>query len=728
MISLRLQFHALTTGLLTAALWASLLYDVRAQPALQDQPVAEWKKTLADGDLESRRQAAIATRTCETELQRALLPDFIELLRNETDGQIRLAILDTVTEMGPLAADAVPALVFAMRHDFGGRGNEERHQDYRAALALAHIGRPAVESLRNLLSDEKENIRAEAAMALGRIGPDAASAVPDLVALFEKESSRVRVDAVRAVGSIGAASLPTLLRSVKSENPAVRAAAVQAIGAVRLSTLTDARALEAVRVAVQDEVAAVRAAAVATLTTAGLPADELQTVFLTGLQDVDEEVQVAVVNALAADRSILTTMQSQLSGLLTVADEHVAWHAAFLLQQSGKEAEPMLLSALEDERSRVQQIARALALYGKPAVGRLEAALDDPQPRIRQGAALALGQIRPLPAETVARLAAGLNDTDRNVQAAFLTSIRSLGTLARAAVPAVRAKLGDDSPDIRMQVIDILFEAAPRDDQLIAELTSMVNDPDARVQQHAIQTLRSLGPVGRPAIPAVVEKLHSPDNDVRNAAAEFISSHGRFAQDAVSQLTDLLDQAESTWRIKLIETLGGLGATAQSASPKLTELAQDPSASIRLVAVQALGNLQLSPEQLQSQLVRALQDSDQEVQSQASRIIRRFGGRGMIFVPDLIPLAGDEQIGGSIGRMLERFERYTPDADSIQRLLGLLEHEQPQVRRAAVRFLGLAGPDAQIALPRLQPLSDDEDEEVRAEAMVAISKIRGDWP
>ncbi len=95
------------------------------------------------------------------DVQRNALPVLIDLLMKEKDGQVRLAVLDTVTALGPDAAPAVPALVQTLRTDYGGQGQEESHQDYRSALALAAIGKPAVEGLRGLLKERKENVRAE---------------------------------------------------------------------------------------------------------------------------------------------------------------------------------------------------------------------------------------------------------------------------------------------------------------------------------------------------------------------------------------------------------------------------------------------------------------------------------------------------------------------------------------------------------------------------------------
>ena len=131
--------------------------------------------------MQARRAAAAGVRLSDRSVQRDALPVLIDLLMKEKDGQVRLAVLDAVTALGPDAAPAVPALVHTLRTDYGGQGKEETHQDYRAALALAAIGKPAVEGLRGLLGERKENVRAEAAMGLGRIGPDAEAAIPDLI-------------------------------------------------------------------------------------------------------------------------------------------------------------------------------------------------------------------------------------------------------------------------------------------------------------------------------------------------------------------------------------------------------------------------------------------------------------------------------------------------------------------------------------------------------------------
>ncbi len=709
--------------LLAAVLWTTLFHLTSAQDKTAPQFVAAWAADLQSEDVSARRRAAVLTRSADNALQQQLLPVMIELLMTEKDGQVRLAVFDTVTDMGAAANSAIPALVHTLRTDYGGKENEELHQDYRSALALAAIGEPAVEALRGLLVDQKENVLAEAATALGRIGHPAAAAIPDLLPLFGNEQARVRQEASEALGRIGAPALEPLLVAARRDEVAFRVGAIQALG---LFSTSDGRAVQAVLDATRDAESQVRAAAVKSLAAYEVPTEVLVEVLLENLRHDNKTVRAAVVDVLVHQRELLRQLEPELSRLLTEEQDGVAWHAAFLLQQIGVDAAPTLVKALQQNESRIEQISQALALLGRPVVDLLVRALDDPAPRVRQGAALALGQIRPLSNEIVQKLAAGLDDSDRQVQAAFLTSIGHLGSRGSAAVPAVRRKLQDESAEIREQAIGILFEAAPRDGRLMDELSAMISDDDPRVQRRAIDAIRASGPLGRRALPAVIEKLKSPIIEVRVAAAAMIGSHGPGAAEAVPALTALLDDAEPELRVVVIQTLSQLGSAAQPAFEKLTLILDDDNVDVRAAAVQTLANLDLEPEQLRPYLAKALQDKESDVRRQALRGIRRFGRRGTIFVPDLILLAANDEQSGFLKRALQRYESYDIDPRSIPELMEHLKHEHAAVQLLAIRFLGIAGPAAKDAIPHLEPLTDDANEEIRKEAAAAIEKIKSD--
>ena len=149
--------------------WCSMLLAVvrcagsPAAPAMSRRAAADsWHqlliKDLKAENVEVRRAAAVGIRTSPRDLQRASVPAMIDRLmkrpgRTGPAGRPRHAL-----RPGRDAAAAVPALVHTLRTDFGGRGQEATHQDYRSALALSAIGKPAVEGLRGLLGEKKESV------------------------------------------------------------------------------------------------------------------------------------------------------------------------------------------------------------------------------------------------------------------------------------------------------------------------------------------------------------------------------------------------------------------------------------------------------------------------------------------------------------------------------------------------------------------------------------------
>jgi HEAT repeat protein len=713
--------------------WAILAMAVSgslpARGAAQDGPIPLDAESLIANlkapKVALRRDAANKLRTSEENVQRKALPVMIDLLMKEKDGQVRLAILDAVTALRHEAAPAVPALIHTLRTNYGGQRQEEAHQDYRSALALAAVGKPAVDGLRSLLAEQKDNVRAEAVMALGRIGPDAAPAATDLVGLLGDKNERIGREVSLALGRIGTAAVGPLVAASADKNVTIRARAAESLGYL---PAPDEQASRAVIKCTQDANTEVRAAAVKSLARLALPAETCLPILKASLRDEDEGVRLAAVDLLVSRRALLASMAPELESLLTAKHQGVAGHAAFLLGEIGPEAAPRLLDALGRPNSPIGPIGAALAHIGRPIVALLAQALERPEPRVRSGAALALGQIRPLAPGTAQKLAAGLRDPDPQVKTAFLTALGYLGPRAREAVPAVRALLNDASPEIRVQAVDLLFQSAPRDDHLLGDLTVRLDDADARVQKHAIDAIRSMGPPGRRALDAIIGKLRSTDPDVRVAAAEFIGSHGQAGAAAVPALCSLLDDSSPRLRILAAQTLGKLGKEAQPAFARLTPLLAAEQVELREAATSTLGGLGLDAEVIRPHLAKALRDDKAEVRRAAVRAIQRLGAEGAIFVPDLILMSEKSENVRLVARLLRRFERSGPEARSLPELIKQLDHKQDRVRLLAIKFLGLAGGRAKEAIPALERMREDPSAEVRKQAAAAGELIKNNSP
>jgi hypothetical protein len=120
----------------------------------------------------------------------------------------------------------------------------------------------------------------------------------------------------------------------------------------------------------------------------------------------------------------------------------------------------------------------------------------------------------------------------------------------------------------------------------------------------------------------------------------------------------------------------------------------------------------------------ALSDQEKSVREAGLASLRRFGRRGAIFLPDLL-----RQIGGPIdenrlNEVLRRFRRSGPSPQSVPELMDLMDHENPEIRKKAIEFLGLAGKDGEPAVSKLEAQKAGADEETGKLIEQAIERIR----
>jgi HEAT repeat protein len=558
-------------------------------------------------------------------------------------------------------------------------------------------------------------------MALGRIGSDADSAIPDLVPLLGSRSDRIRREATLALPQLGKGAIEPLVDASASKDVTIRSAAIESLGFVHAPEESiQQRVLECT----SDGVPAVEAAALRSLARLKPAEDTIVPVVDLKLGEENTEVRLAAVNLVMGRRALLPRLKARLMLLLSAKDSGVSGHAAFLLGAMGPDAAPMLIAALRDKRSRVEQIAKALAQIGQPAQVAILKAVTTGEPRVRQTAALALGQIRPPVAGAVEILVLGLKDPNADVKTACLTAVRELGPRAANALPVVRTMLTDRSSAVRVQVIEILGQSAPRDAQLLADITPALDDDEPTVQRRAIEIIRSLGPLGRSALGKVMSKLNSDDRSVRLAAMEMIGTQGDAAADAVQPLIALLDDPAPALRTSAAQTLGKLGKVAQPSADRLTSLLGAKEVEVREAAASALGSLELEGDALRPHLAKALQDEKPEVRRAAMRAVQRLGPQGSVFLPDIILLAANKDNARMVERSLRAFERRGPDPRSIPELMKQLEHEKESVRLLAIKFLGLCGESAKDAIPALEKLREDPSAEVRKRAEAACEQIK----
>jgi HEAT repeat protein len=207
----------------TTSLWA--LAKVHPEDAaLRRDAMRRLIARLKDQDPFARVQAARAL-TALPPAPEITGPIWEEAMQNADEATIRLA-LDAFARLG---APAVPRLITTLE-------NEKLRLE--AIYVLTEIGpaaAPATPALAKLIADPNEQVAHEAALALAAIGPAAKAAVPALLARLQQSEDANTAAVVYALGKIdaGAAAVqPALARALKSDDPHVSLAAAWAMAQV----------------------------------------------------------------------------------------------------------------------------------------------------------------------------------------------------------------------------------------------------------------------------------------------------------------------------------------------------------------------------------------------------------------------------------------------------------------------------------------------------------------
>jgi hypothetical protein len=150
-------------------------------------------------------------------------------------------------------------------------------------------------------------------------------------------------------------------------------------------------------------------------------------------------------------------------------DEQTFYPASLGLSAIGAPAVPLLLQALTNRSAWTRMgpeealdftvgIAQAVSFVqaSDQAIPDLLPCLDDPEPRVRQAVASALGAIMKQPDRVVPKLMERLGDTNSSVRAAAAQAIGMFGGQARMAVPKLMDLQNDASADVRQQAATAL--------------------------------------------------------------------------------------------------------------------------------------------------------------------------------------------------------------------------------------------------------------------------------
>ena len=396
--------------------------------------------------------------------------------------------------------------------------------------------------------------------------------------------------------------------------------------------------------------------------------------------------------------------------------------------------------------------AASEALYDGQTVSHWQAALKNPDPKVRRRAAYALGTIGPAAAPAVS----ALNDAlaDRQLEVAWYAS-DALGRIGPAAAPAVEGlvKVIEESPGdtvLRRHAVIGLGRTGTGAKGALPGMEKTLKSEDAetrvatavalgRIAHHASSQkilIAELKPAGGPgslaaalalrgsqsadAAQALIAVLDSPDADLRRAATEALSLGGASA--IVPLISVLEDKAQPRSRqtsVAAIDALGriaGAGRAAVANNPRQNEL------------------LMLMQERLVPSLIHRLADPDDGVQASAARAVAKAG---LLAVPGLVAVLLKEDARGAAGAQLAlgQIQPYLPAGSAsaefvdqkklLPQLIETLKHRDPAVRVAGFRLfaeLGI-GKSGAAASDALRAGLSDPNADIRRHAAAALARL-----
>lgn len=280
------------------------------------------------------------------------------------------------------------------------------------------------------------------------------------------------------------------------------------------------------------------------------------------------------------------------------------------------------------------------------------------------------------------------------------------------------ARLEDNDPSVvELSVVALTQLGAVAASDLATALDTSL---PIQARRAAASGLAQLGPVDEAVLPSLRDALDSDDPILQELAALALSRNGAAA---TGYLEDAMTSVRPETRFWATRALGWIGTEAKVCGPTLEQCLEAADTRTRLAACVALANVTEQTEKPLSILLQAAKHSDPEKRQLAAENLGQLQPTAEPAIICLMEMLGDGQAAVVCQAALGLARSRTRAPEVLQGLGQLLVHEAPPVRKYALMALASWGQEAMEALPAVERLVDDEDEQVAAMAAACVDKI-----
>ncbi len=219
-------------------------------------------------------------------------------------------------------------------------------------------------------------------------------------------------------------------------------------------------------------------------------------------------------------------------------------------------------------------------------------------------------------------------------------------------------------------------------------------------------------------VKTLIGKLSSADKQELLAAIDDLSAFGADAQAAVPALIEVVGGEDSELAWHACRTLGAIGENAQAAVASLAKALGHDEAKVRAYAAFALGRIGTADLDVVDRLIETAFDKEELVRRASLRALQRIDPP----MEKTLPLVLEVLEKGDLSIIMPALHTLAEEGKSeVPRLRKALENER--ARYWVCLVLAELGPDAAEAVSDLTAILDDEDPEVRLQAVLALGEI-----
>jgi HEAT repeat protein len=267
-----------------------------------------------------------------------------------------------------------------------------------------------------------------------------------------------------------------------------------------------------------------------------------------------------------------------------------------------REAMPDLVSALQDEDSKVREAAaHAVGQMGPDALPVLSEMLSHDDKYVRRNAAWAMGKLGPLARPALTYLCAALKDNDPRTASGIAQALGNMGADGADAIPALAEAMRGTNIVLCRLAAKALSQIGP---PAVATLIAHLQHSDPFVRGESALAIGWMGPVARSAVPFLARIVRGPQTvshrtppPVNPPKKDHFSEKGERSNES-STLTPPHTPTpsgitpEESGRVYAAQALGRIGPPATPALADLWEASRTGFETLRQAASLSIRQIQ----------------------------------------------------------------------------------------------------------------------------------------